>query len=85
MFIIVRPLGGAVAPWFGRTRAVHASGSFSGVLQNSFRSFIGAALLSMTLAVAGVKWEREEQRPIGIHWKSHALACPSVLFLSLDT
>lgn len=38
--------------------AVNANGSFSGVLQNSFRSFIVARLLSMTLAVAGVEWER---------------------------
>lgn len=38
--------------------AVNANGSFSGVLQNSFRSFIVAGLLSMTLAAAGVEWER---------------------------
>lgn len=65
--IAARPLGGAVAPRFGRSRVPNTNGSFTGVLQNPVRSFSVASLLSVTLAVAGFRWEGLEKRATRIH------------------
>lgn len=77
-----RPLGGAVAPRFGRSRVPDTNGSFTGVLQNPVRSFSVASLLRVTLAVAGFGREGLEKRAMCFHL---CLTAPLVCFCHLTS